>query len=273
MTVKIDGTNGLLQSYDYQVLTTGFTYTFAAGTQVLVAVPAATLATGTITMPSAPADGMVITIQSTQQITALTVSANTGQTLVGAAVQLNSNQPLSWVYRLTNTTWYPFAGGAGRASPLMTGTSVASTSGASIDFTSIPSWVKRITVMFRGVSLSATANFLVQLGTGAGPTFTTSGYISTSNNLNQSSTTSGTNNTTGFVILSGGGAAGVLSGSLVISLIDTNTWVANGVTKANTTQMQISAGDVALAATLTAVRITTTSTDTFDAGSINIQYE
>lgn len=156
---------------------------------------------------------------------------------------------------------------------LVSGTAVASTSGTSIDFTSIPAGVRRITVMFRGVSLSSTANFLVQLGTGATPTYTTSGYISTSNNFNQSSTSSGTNNTTGFVILSGGGAAGVLSGSLVISLIDTNTWVANGVTKANTTQMQISAGDVALAATLTAVRITSTSTDTFDAGSINILYE
>lgn len=156
---------------------------------------------------------------------------------------------------------------------LVSGTSVASTSGTAIDFTGLPAGVRRITVMFRGVSLSSTANFLVQLGTGATPTYTTSGYISTSNNFNQSSTSSGTNSTTGFVILSGGGAAGVLSGSLVISSIDTNIWIANGVTKANTTQMQISAGDVALAATLTAVRITSTSTDTFDAGTINILYE
>ena len=162
----------------------------------------------------------------------------------------------------------------GNSGAFVAGTAVASTSGTSIDFTSIPSWVRRITVMFRGVSLSSTANFLVQLGTGATPTYTTSGYISTSNNLNQSSSTTGTNNTTGFVITtSGGGAAGVLSGSLVISSIDTNIWVANGVTKANTTQMQISAGDVALGATLTAVRITSTSTDTFDAGTINILYE
>jgi hypothetical protein len=33
-------------------------------------------------------------------------------------------------------------------SAIVSGTSVASTSGTSIDFTSIPSWVKRITVMF-----------------------------------------------------------------------------------------------------------------------------
>lgn len=160
----------------------------------------------------------------------------------------------------------------GVSGTVVSGTAVTASS-TSVDFTSIPSWVKKITVIFRGVSLSSTANFLVQLGTGATPTYTTSGYISTSNNFNQSSTSSGTNSTTGFVILSGGGAAGVLSGSLIISLIDTNTWVANGVTKANTTQMQISAGDVALGAALTAVRITSTSTDTFDAGTINLLYE
>ena len=60
------------------------------------------------------------------------------------------------------------------------GTSVASTSGTAIDFTGLPSWIKRITIQFQGVSLSSTANILVQLGTGS-TTFTTSGYLSTSN--------------------------------------------------------------------------------------------
>jgi hypothetical protein len=83
MTVKLDGTNGLLQQYDFQTPTTGFSYTFAAGTQVLVMNPVGTLATGTITMPSSPADGMTITFSSTEQITALTLSGNTGQTIGG----------------------------------------------------------------------------------------------------------------------------------------------------------------------------------------------
>ena len=38
------------------------------------------------------------------------------------------------------------------AQPLTLGTAVASTSGTSIDFSSIPSWVKRVTVMFNGSS-------------------------------------------------------------------------------------------------------------------------
>ena len=113
MTAKIDGTNGLLQNYDYQVLTTAFSYTFAAGTQILVINPAGTLATGTITMPAAPADGMTITFSSTKQITALTLSGNTGQTVVSAATLLPANQATTYVYRLSNTSWYPVTNVAG----------------------------------------------------------------------------------------------------------------------------------------------------------------
>lgn len=107
MTAVISGTNGLLQSYDYQTPTTGFTYTFAAGTQVLVMNPAATLATGFITMPAAPADGMTITFSSSQQITALTLSGNTGQSIVGAVTSMSPKSGVTYVYRLANTTWYP----------------------------------------------------------------------------------------------------------------------------------------------------------------------
>jgi hypothetical protein len=106
MTAVLSGTNGLLQSYDYQVLTTGFTYTFAAGTQVLVINPAGTLATGTITMPASPADGMTIRFSSIQIITALTVSANTGQSIAAAVTTLAAGGGAAYIYRLANTTWY-----------------------------------------------------------------------------------------------------------------------------------------------------------------------
>ena len=108
MTAKIDGTNGVLQAYDYQTPTTGFSYTFAAGTQVLVMNPAGTLATGTITMPAAPADGMVISASSTKAITALTVNANTGQTINNAPTTLIAGGSLSFVYRASSTSWFPF---------------------------------------------------------------------------------------------------------------------------------------------------------------------
>lgn len=158
----------------------------------------------------------------------------------------------------------------GTLAPIVSGTAVASTSGTSIDFTSIPSWVKRITVVFQGVSLSATANPLIQLGTGATPTYTTSGYLGAAVNYLGSGAT---NPTTGFAIASAL-AANLLSGHLVLTNISGNIWVASGIFgTSNTPFAAYTAGNVSLGSTLTAIRITSTSTDTFDAGSINILYE
>ena len=58
--------------------------------------------------------------------------------------------------------------------PLTAGTVVASTSGVAIDFTSIPSWVKRITVNLDGVSTNGTSTYQIQLGDAGGPE--TTGY-------------------------------------------------------------------------------------------------
>ena len=267
MPTKIDGNNGVLQSYDYQVLTTGFSYTFASGITTLIAQPAGTLATGTITMPGTPADGMVITIESTQQVTAVTVAGNSGQTLTGAPSQLIPNQPLSFVYRQSNTTWYAMAGGAGRATALVSGTSVASTSGTSIDFTGLPSWVKRITVMFSGVSTNGASNLLIQVGS---TTISTSGYLAAANQ-----TGTYANFTVGFGI-NFALAANVLHGSVILTLLNSNTWTANGnIANSNSASICNFAGSSpALGGALDRVRITTVNgTDTFDAGSINILYE
>ncbi len=120
MTTKIDGNNGVLQSYDFQVLTTGFSYTFASGITTLIAAPAGTLATGTITMPGSPADGMVITFMTTQEITALTIAGNTGQSIGGTQVSsMAANSSISFIYRQSTLTWYrnsaPALGNVGTA--------------------------------------------------------------------------------------------------------------------------------------------------------------
>jgi hypothetical protein len=69
--------------------------------------PAGTLATGIITMPASPSDGMTITFSSSQQITALTLNGNTGQTVVGAVTFLSAKTGVSYVYRLASTNWFP----------------------------------------------------------------------------------------------------------------------------------------------------------------------
>ena len=158
--------------------------------------------------------------------------------------------------------------------PLVSMTAQASTSGTSIDFTGIPSWVKRITVMFRLVSTSGTLNLQIQLGAGS---FTTSGYSSVS-----SHTSGGTSIvptavvTSGLVIRNNTGATGQLSGNIYLTNITGNTWVSSHSLCETTDGRLISgAGEIALSGTLDRVRITTVSpsTDTFDAGSINILYE
>jgi len=147
-------------------------------------------------------------------------------------------------------------------------TSVASTSGTSIDITGIPSGVKRITVMFSGVSGSGTANPLIQLGT-------VSGVETTSYQASSSRVTSAVNSadfTAGFA-LNGSSAANIYSGSLIFSNFSGNTWVAQGVFTL-TAGTVFSAGTKTLSGTLDRVRLTwSNGTDTFDAGSINILYE
>jgi len=275
MTAKLDGTNGLLQQYDYQVLTTAFSYTFAAGTTVLVINPAGTLATGTITMPAAPADGMTITVESTQQVTALTMSGN-GGTVVGPAIQLIPNQPLSWVYRLTNTSWYPVFGGAGRASALVSGTAVTLTTQTSVDFTSIPSWVKRITVMFNAVSLSGTAYMQVQLGDSGGVENT--GYTGSVTIVGNGGTGVSTALSAGFQTENHTywTAASTRMGMMTITNVSGNIWTANWVLGAVNPVTQANGwggGVKTLTDTLDRVRITTTGSDTLDGGSVNILYE
>jgi hypothetical protein len=155
--------------------------------------------------------------------------------------------------------------------PLMTlSTAVATTSGTAIDFTSIPSWVKKITVMFNGVSTNGTSGILVQIGSGS---VTTTGYISTSNETS-SGGVSNISSTSGFVVKSTA-AANILSGSMTLTLINTNIWISAHVSKISTGNVIIGAGDcTALGGSLDRVRLTAVNgTDTFDAGLINILME
>ena len=170
-----------------------------------------------------------------------------------------------------------FSAATGYAGGVITsGTAVASTSRTSIDITSIPSWVKRITIMFKGVGTSGTSIKQIQLGNGS---VTTSGYISGGTVFAATTMASTAPLTSGLIVYSYV-ASERLSGLMVISLEEasTNTWVeSHGMTNNNSTSTNYQwtgNGHISLAGVLDRVRITTVNgTDTFTAGSINILYE
>jgi hypothetical protein len=141
-----------------------------------------------------------------------------------------------------------------------------STSGTNIDFTGIPSWVKRVTVMFNGVSTSGTSGISLQLGDSGG--IETTGYaVGTSN---------AATSTSEFPLTGGSGAAaGLYHGSISLSLLGSNTWIVFGVIARSDTSAAFSiGGSKSLSDTLTQLRLKGgNGTDTFDAGSINILYE
>jgi hypothetical protein len=151
--------------------------------------------------------------------------------------------------------------------PLTLATSVATTSGTSIDFTGIPSWVKRITMMLNGVSTNGTSNLLVQIGDSGG--IENTGYVSTA--CDRSDETQGT---AGFILTSGNAAATASSGLFVCCLAGANTWISSATLSRSDVGGWTSAGTKALSDTLDRIRLTTVNgTDTFDAGSVNIIYE
>jgi len=178
----------------------------------------------------------------------------------------------------TNTVTIPALTGtaviSGQNSAITAGTAQASTSGTSIDFTGIPSWVKRITVMFNGVSLSGTSSPNILIGPVAGVEST--GYVSNAASI-LGSTVVNTNSTTNILLSGNSASAATYQGSVVLTLLNAtgNIWTAQGALSraGDFAYSYLISGSKSLAGTLSIVRITGNGTDTFDAGSINILYE
>jgi hypothetical protein len=155
----------------------------------------------------------------------------------------------------------------GTLAPLIADTAKSATS-TSVDFTGIPSWARRVTVLFNGVSTSGTSLVLVQIGSGS---VTTSGYLSTSVAANGLIA----NSTAGFLQTQVIIAAQAYTGQNTITLISSNAYVSSGnFITTNANNGMNNSGSITLSGTLDRVRITTVNgTYTFDAGTINILFE
>lgn len=146
--------------------------------------------------------------------------------------------------------------------PLIAATSQVTTSGTAFDFTGIPSWAKRVTVLFAGVSLSGSEDFLVQIGDSGG--IETTGYVSDGSSLSATSAS-----TSGFVIR----GASLLSGTMTIEVLTGNQWVSSHCGAGSGSTSRHGGGHKSLSDTLDRVRITRSGTNTFSAGAVNVHYE
>lgn len=152
------------------------------------------------------------------------------------------------------------------------GTAVATTSGTYFDFTGIPSWAKKITVMLNGVSTNGTSPLQVLAGSGS---LQTSGYAGASGSILSNIGYGVSNFSSGFVINDNLNAAAIRVGSFTLTLVSGNTWIFAGVfAQSDSARLGVISGAVTLSGALDRIRLTTSNgTDTFDAGSVNILIE
>jgi hypothetical protein len=145
---------------------------------------------------------------------------------------------------------------------------VQTASGTSLDFLDIPSWVKRITVMFAGVSTNGTSPICIQIGTSSG--LETTNYFGGACNQAPSYVA----NTVGFNLHTSGDGSEAINGIATLVNITGNTWIMSAGTQFSRNIVSTAGGNKALSDTLTRVRVSTViGTQTFDAGTINVMYE
>jgi hypothetical protein len=152
-------------------------------------------------------------------------------------------------------------------------TAQSSTSGTSIDFTGIPAGVKRVTVMFSGVSTNGSSQIQIQLGAGS---YQATGYESAAGYTYTGGGSITSASTTGLICIGSNGSTPVWQGAIVCTLLGSNIWVSRGVISNRVSEALAchSSGTVTLSGALDRVRITTVNgTDAFDAGTMNILYE
>jgi hypothetical protein len=157
------------------------------------------------------------------------------------------------------------------AAVITRGTAVATTSGTSVDFTGIPSTVKRITFMLDGVSTNGTSPIILQLGDSGGIEITD--YYGSASEIRGTPTS--TSFTTGFGLVESPAAGDFYYGIATIVNVSGNLWVYSFTgSSIVASQTYLGGGSKTLSATLDRIRLTTSGgTNTFDAGTVNIMYE
>jgi len=207
-----------------------------------------------LTIPAVTAKGDLVAASASGTLARVAVSATDGDTLIADST---ADSGLSYRTKIS------------------VGTTVATTSGTSVTIdAAVPSWVKRITLLFNGVSSSGTSNWLVQIGPSGG--VETSSYVAASFLQSVAPSSVQVAVTNGFPVYSGSGNQ-TMTGEMRITTAGSSLWIESGTFLNNDASPEYtitSAGSKTITGTLARIVITTVNgTDTFDAGAITPVYE
>ena len=165
------------------------------------------------------------------------------------------------------------AGAAAALAPIQLGSTQNTTSGTTVDVTTVPAGVRRITIVPRAVSTNGTSSLMVQIGSGS---FATTGYASTASGCYSGNVISGLAFTNGFGLAISAVAANVHHGSVTLIHMGGNVWQCSSILNASVSNAGAftGSGDITLSGVLDRVRFTTANgTDAFDNGSVSFLWE
>ncbi len=157
---------------------------------------------------------------------------------------------------------------------IVQGTVVNTTTGTAIDFTGIPSWAKKISVMFNSVGTNGSSNLILRIGSST--VDVTSTYVGVGGYTGNTNNCAGYIDTTGFQVTGVNSSSFTFSGILTLLNLSSYVYCLNGnlACPISYAYNHLSAGTKTLSGPLDRIRITTINgTDIFNAGQINIMYE
>jgi hypothetical protein len=212
------------------------------------------------------------------------VSSSAGSTSITVNKLLNRSisssspsegQLLKW--NSTLSQWEP-------KTPINFLTPVSLTNQTFVDFTAIPSYAKKLTVLLSRVSTASSGvGIVIQLGSGSPQATGYSGGLANIGKAGSTVQSNARNFTDGLSVelsATGGDFSGAeRSGVISMYNISENVWVMSGVVSCAfstgvSSSSVVSNASVSLPSTLNVVRITTTSgTDSLDSGTVNLIWE
>jgi len=154
-------------------------------------------------------------------------------------------------------------------SSIVSGTAVTVTGTPStVEFTGIPSWAKRVSLILSELSINGTNDCFFQFGNGS---FVTSGYVSYGARTTGAGL-DGVNGTAG-IILNMSAATETVNGIFTAANVSGNTWSGSYTFGSSTLTGFFGAGGITLGGVLDRIRIITSGGNTFDTGVVNVFWE